>query len=80
MSKARPMINLADESLPDGQLVTRAECANYLRLSLRGWDHMVLKGVAPKPVTIPGAHPRWRLGDVRAMLTSPEREKGDAEE
>ena len=79
MPKACPMMNLADESLPDGQLVTRAECANYLRLSLRGWDRMVAKGVAPQPVTMPDVRPRWRLGDIRAMLT-PSKVEEDAQE
>lgn len=58
-------VDISDPKVHEDALVTRQECADYLRITATSWDRLVAIGKAPQKVTPDGVWPRWRAGDIR---------------
>lgn len=61
-------IDIADPAVHEDTLVTRQECADFVRITPTSWDRLVARGTAPAKVTPDGVWPRWRVGDIREWL------------
>jgi excisionase family DNA binding protein len=60
-------IQPAQSVTPEDDWVTRSEAAALLRVAPRTFDRWRLEGRITRYVT-PGRHPRYRRGDVLALL------------
>lgn len=62
-------IDISDESVSDDVYATREEVMEFFRIASTTLTERVAKGVIPQPVRLwEGAHPRWRVGDIRKCL------------
>lgn len=61
-------VDISDPKVHEDALVTRQECADYLRITTTSWDRLVAVGKAPPKVTPDGVWPRWRAGDIREWM------------
>lgn len=61
-------IDISNPDVSDEALVTRKECAEFLRTTVVNWDRLVSQGKAPARVTPDGVRPLWRTGDIRQFV------------
>lgn len=61
----------------DEELLTKAELAETLKVSLRTVERWMSAGEGPTSIMLPGGRRRWRVGDVRAWLEDRKRTLDD---
>ena len=63
-------VDIADPNVRDIELCRRSDIADWLGVTLQGFDWMRANGKAPEPCTPDGVRPRWRVGDVRGFYSA----------